>query len=173
MFPSFFSLPYFLSTLHIVVFIIFLCFIYRVQSFFFSKIISILSLRKANKHYYHKPTRLILLPTCHYFFMIISNSLSKTPNMNDREHKLQYSNEQFTYSLWSVSLFFLFFFSSFLFFFVGLFWFSSFSKSVAFFLCSFPLSLYFFSFFLCLVRSVSFLLLFFSFFYQIQSSFSF
>ena len=41
----------------------------------------------------------------------------------------QYSNEQFTYSLWSVSLLF----SSFPFFVVGLFWFSSFSQSVAFF----------------------------------------
>ena len=40
---------------------------------------------------------------------------------------------------------FLFFFSSssFLFFVVGLIWFSSFFKSVAFFICSFPLSLHF------------------------------
>ena len=53
--------------------------------------------------------------------------------MNDKENKLQYENEQFTYSLWSVSLFL----KSFLFFVVGLFWFSSFYKSVAFFLCSF------------------------------------
>ena len=51
-------------------------------------------------------------------------------------------SEQFTYSLWSVSLFF---FSSFLFFVVGLFWFSSFSQSVAFF---FVLFLYLFIFLL-------------------------
>ena len=52
--------------------------------------------------------------------------------MNRQREKLQYSNEQFTNSLWSVSLFF--FFSSFLLFVVDLFFFS-FSQSVAFFLC--------------------------------------
>ena len=49
----------------------------------------------------------------------------------------KYSNEQFTYCLLSVSLLFFFLFSSFLFFVVGLFWFSSFSQSVVFFLVLF------------------------------------
>ena len=57
----------------------------------------------------------------------------------------KYSNEQFTYCLLSVSLFF-FLFSSFLCFVVGLFWFSSLSQSVAFYfvLLSFFSFLFFF-----------------------------
>ena len=59
---------------------------------------------------------------------------------------LHYSlNDQFTWSvLKSLEVFlFSFLFFHLLFFVVGLFWFSSFSKSVAFFLCSFTLCLHF------------------------------
>ena len=63
------------------------------------------------------------------------------------------------------------FFSSFLFFVVGLFWFSLFLQVCCIFSLFFS-SIHFSSFFSCLIRSVSFLLLFFfSFFYQIYSSF--
>ena len=72
--------------------------------------------------------------------------------MNRQREK--YSNEQFTYSLWSVSLFF-FIFSDFRWWSVLVFFFL---PVCCIFLCSFPLSLHFSSFFSCLVhpRSVAF-----------------
>ena len=124
---------------------------------FFKKIFSCYHLERPIPLIY-KTTRLILLPTCHYYFFYnhFKFFLLKTLIwMTEREISI------FEWAIYLQSLecfsffFFFFFFSSFLFFVVGLFWFSSFSQSVAFFLCSFPLSLHFSSIFSCLVRSWS------------------
>ena len=147
MFPSFslsFSLPYSLLKLHIIVFIIFLCFICRSQSFFFQNYFrSIFS--KGQITLIYKPTRLILLSTCHYYFFFYNHLkffLHKTliwtterTNYNIRMSNLLTVFEVFLFFFFSFFCFSLLVCAGFLFFFFSSLHLSCLVRSVLFLMC--------------------------------------